>query len=76
VVRGIQGVTDQDRIARVRVQATVGLIRELVTRQHRSTLKRQRVANGQGLGLGNKGHGAKKPGSPKTGPGLNRAIRF
>jgi hypothetical protein len=58
MVRSVERVTNQDRIAALRVELAVGFISQLVRPQRQTTLQTQGLGELQGLGVGNKGHGA------------------
>ena len=58
MVRGVERVTNQDRIAALRVELAVGFISQLVRPQRQTTLQTQGLGEWQGMGVGNQGHGA------------------
>ena len=50
MVRGVQGVANQHRVAALGVQAAVGFIAQLVVAQAATALQRQGLAERHGLG--------------------------
>ncbi len=58
MVRGVERVTNQDRIAALRVELAVGFIHQLIWPQGQTTLQPQGLGEWQGLGVSDEGHGA------------------